>query len=168
MPSTIAPNPVVPRFGVAVAALGQEDVVSANPLWRSLGALLDPPHLRPGQTVCYQPLHFAHHRLPVWAALARPEDSRHWPQIDQLSPATPARLHALAFLHSRAPEFTRRAAYSFRLADTERDTLGQARANAVKAVLLADNSLDPARIFLNTQTAVTLKDNRPTMELKIK
>ncbi|WP_416907487.1 MAG: DUF748 domain-containing protein [Polymorphobacter sp.] len=47
-------------------------------------------------------------------------------------------------------------------------TLGQARANAVKAVLLADNTLDPARIFLNTQTAVTLQDNRPTMELKIK
>ncbi|WP_416907490.1 MAG: alpha/beta fold hydrolase [Polymorphobacter sp.] len=125
MPSPIAANPVVPRFGVAVAALGQSGIVAANPLWRSLGALLQPPPLRPARTVCYQPLHFAHHRLPVWAALARPEESRHWPQIDQLSPATPARLHALAFIPSRAPEFTRRAAHSFRLADTERDTLEQ-------------------------------------------
>jgi hypothetical protein len=47
-------------------------------------------------------------------------------------------------------------------------SLGQSRANAVKAALLADDALDPARIFLNTETSVALKDDTPTMELKIK
>jgi hypothetical protein len=52
--------------------------------------------------------------------------------------------------------------------DLDLASLGQARANAVKAALLADNALDPARIFLNTQTSVALKDDTPTMELNIK
>lgn len=111
MPSTIAPNPVVPRFGVAVAALGQEDVVAANPLWRSLGALLDPPHLRPGQTVCYQPLHFAHHRLPVWAALARPEDKHPPRRNPEAITSDPIRAGLVSLAGRTAPAKTRLSSF---------------------------------------------------------
>ena len=46
--------------------------------------------------------------------------------------------------------------------------LGQARAAAVKEALLSENAIDPARVFVATDKAVTAKDGKVVMELTVK
>ena len=46
--------------------------------------------------------------------------------------------------------------------------LGQARAAAVKAALLSENAIDPGRVFIATDKAVTAKDAKVVMELTVK
>jgi hypothetical protein len=46
--------------------------------------------------------------------------------------------------------------------------LGQARAAAVKDSLLGENAIDPTRVFIATDKAVTAKDGKVVMELTVK
>ena len=52
--------------------------------------------------------------------------------------------------------------------DAELAALGQARADAVKQVLLGDGSLPPTRVFIAGDKAVTAKDGKAQMELSVK
>ncbi len=51
---------------------------------------------------------------------------------------------------------------------TDLAALGQARAAAVKAALLSENAIDPARVFITTDKAVTAKNDKVVMELTVK
>ncbi|MFZ4688721.1 MAG: DUF748 domain-containing protein [Polymorphobacter sp.] len=52
--------------------------------------------------------------------------------------------------------------------DAELAALGQARANAVKEVLLADDVIAPTRVFVATDKTVAPKDGKVVMELVVK
>jgi pimeloyl-ACP methyl ester carboxylesterase/DNA-binding CsgD family transcriptional regulator len=136
-------NPVVPRFGVAIAWLSGGKVVTANPLWQALGALHDPP-LPPDAAVSFRPFIFARHRLPVWTALARPAASQTWPQFESLPRPPGATARALAYVPSRTPDFPALAARVFGLAEAERQTLHQLLASHDIAELAQRLELSPA------------------------
>lgn len=55
---------------------------------------------------------------------------------------------------------------SFTPSDVELAALGTARANAVRTALLADGSVDPARVFMATNLAESLDSGHSRMELK--
>nr|WP_310523305.1 DUF748 domain-containing protein [Polymorphobacter sp.] len=52
--------------------------------------------------------------------------------------------------------------------DAEMAALGQARANAVKEALLGEGAIEPTRVFVATDKAVTAKDGKVVMELAVK
>jgi outer membrane protein OmpA-like peptidoglycan-associated protein len=52
--------------------------------------------------------------------------------------------------------------------DAQLAALGQARANVVKEALLSEGAIDPARVFVATDKAVTAKDGKSRMELAVK
>ncbi|MBC7522105.1 MAG: DUF748 domain-containing protein, partial [Sandarakinorhabdus sp.] len=56
----------------------------------------------------------------------------------------------------------------FAPADAELAALGQARADVVKQALLSEGAIDPSRVFIATDKAVTAKDDKVWMELLVK
>ena len=56
----------------------------------------------------------------------------------------------------------------FAPSDAQLAALGQARADAVKQALLADNAIDPSRVFVATAKSVTAKGDAVQMELAVK
>lgn len=146
MSRVVAPHPVVPRFGVAVAWADDAGVLAANPLWQALGPLADPlppPAPRGLGGIRFWPLRFAHHRLPVWTALAGTAASRHWPRPELPDHAAATRC-LLAYVPSRTPDFPALAARVFSLADAERQTLQLVLASHDIAELAARLGLSPA------------------------